>query len=316
MQKPLISVIIPVYNVEAYLERCVESVRKQTYRNLEILLVDDGSTDGSGSICDIFAQRDERVQVWHVENQGPSAARNLGIENARGDYLLFVDSDDMVSEDHVLFLYGMMNRAKADLAICNYTTTEKDTFLEQPEKRRLVWTGKKALEHLLYQRYFTTGPVCKLYRKALFETVRFPVGMLYEDTLAIAQVIGRANKVVYSDAVKYGYYQRPGSTMRSSYREDTFQYIEITRQLICYVDETFPQLRSAAISRYLWANIFVWIKMPCHIHDEKWERVQQNIKSYRCSVLMDPKVRVKNKMIILLSFFGQKMLQRVYQMQG
>lgn len=306
--------IIPVYNVEAYLSRCMDSVLTQTYREIEVLLIDDGSKDGSGVICDRYAQRDGRVRVWHIPNQGPSAARNLGIENVQGEYLLFVDSDDMISSDHIEFLYERLHRSNADLAICNYTATDTDTFAETGQTMQLEWTGEQALECLLYQKYFTTGPVCKLFHKSLFETVRFPVGTLYEDTLAIAQAVGKAVKVVYSDAVKYGYFQRTDSTMRSEYRAETLQYVSITSELVDYIEREFPALKLAAISRFVWANIFVWIKMP-HSRSQEAFVVQNNIKKYRWQVLRDPKARMKNKQVLCLSFLGHTALKKVYQIK-
>lgn len=310
---PLISVIVPVYNVEAYLKRCVDSICGQTYDNLEILLIDDGSTDGSGGICDEISAQEERVRVWHTVNQGPSAARNLGIDQAAGEYLLFVDSDDVPSRDQIAFLYCQLVETKAELAICNFAVTDGDTFSEAEENHRYIWSGEQALKNLLYQKYFTTAPWGKLFRKALFWNVRFPLGTLYEDTLAIAQVVGKARRVVYSDAVKYGYFQRPGSTMRSAYKEETYQYVEITEQLMSFVQEKYPELLPAAISRFVWANVFVWIKMPAVLKDEKKSLVEGNIRKYRKQVLKNPEVRLQNKAVLLLSYLGQRAMQQVYQ---
>lgn len=316
-----ISIIIPVYNVEKYLERCLQSVCRQTYENLEILLIDDGSADGSGRICDQAAARDKRIRVWHTENKGPSAARNLGIDQASSEYLLFADSDDILAEDHVAFLYEQLKAEQADLSICGFTVTYSGEFTVTEGEKRLRWTGKQALEHLLYQRYFTTGPVCKLYHKSLFDTVRFPVGTLYEDTLAIAQVVGQARRVVWSDAVKYGYFQRAGSTMRSDYNSRTFQYVEMAEQLLEYVQENHPELTAAAVSRFVWANIFVWVKLPARKSEQNAETarvrnlVQSNIKKYRRQVLKDPKARWKNKIVLLLSYLGQPLTRKIYLLQ-
>lgn len=317
MQKEeLISAIIPVYNVEKYLERCLKAVLAQTYSNLEILLIDDGSTDGSGGICDEVSGKDARIQVWHTENRGPSAARNLGLDHAQGRYVLFVDSDDILAVDHVSFLYERLLESGADIAICDYVTTECDVFKETAGTEQRVWTGKEALKNLLYQKYYTTGPVCKLFDRNVWEGVRFPLGTLYEDTLAIAMVIGKARRVVYSDALKYGYFQRMGSTMRSMYREETWQYVEITKQLMEYVADTYPELYSAAVSRFVWANLFVWIKMPAGSYHDKDRQIRENLKRYRGQVLRDPQARKYNKGAILLSYLGQRALQTVYNLKG
>ena len=315
MKQELISVIIPVYNVEKYLRRCLYSVLAQTYGNLEILLVDDGSADGSGKICDEALEGDKRIRVWHTKNRGPSRARNLGLENASGEYLLFVDSDDILSEDHIAFLYRQLQEKRADISICDYVSTEEEAFHETDGTQLMVWNGKEALKNLLYQKYFTTGPVCKLFRRAVFTDLRFPEGMLYEDTLTIAMAVGTAERVVYSDAVKYGYYQRKGSTMRSSYRSETYQYVEIAKELMNYVDKEYPDLHEAAVSRFLWANLFVWIKMPADAEDTKKRLIEANIRRYRFAVLRNPEVRWKNRGVILLSYLGQRALQQVYRWQ-
>ena len=329
-----ISVIIPVYNVEAYLGRCLDSVCGQTYENLEILLIDDGSSDASGEICDRAAAEDKRILVWHTENGGPSAARNLGIEKASADYLLFVDSDDIIAPDYIAFLYMQLKENDADLAVCGFEPIEGDRPPDREEKRRIVLKGSEALEDLLYQRHLNAGPWCKLYRSKLFAGVRFPIGTLYEDTLAVAQAVGNAEKTVYSDAVKYGYFQRAGSTMRSDYNPKTYQYVEVAEQLLQYVQEHYPDLTPAAISRYVWANLFVWIKLPGKSRESKYQgtvktrmgnkteneteitavrsAVEGNIKKYRRQVLKNPKVRRINKMVLLLSYLGHSLTQRVY----
>lgn len=316
MQEELISVIIPVYNVEDYLERCLKTVLAQTYENLEILLIDDGSTDGSGRICDEASEKDTRIRVWHTENQGPSAARNLGLDHVQGQYLLFADGDDILSVEYVSFLYEQLQKSKADIAVCRYVATKDGAFEETNGTKQLVWFGKEALENLLYQKYYTTGPVCKLFCREVFDGIRFPLGTLYEDTLAIAMAMGKARQVVYSDAIKYGYYQRAGSTMRSTYQEETWQYIEITEQLMEYIMNTYPELQRAAVSRFVWANLFVWIKMPAGKYHEKEQQIRMNLKKYRGQVLRDRQARGYNKGVILLSYFGQRVLQTVYHLKG
>ena len=183
MQTPLISVIVPVYNVEPYLRRCVDSILRQTYRNLEILLVDDGSTDRSGTICDACAQQDTRVKVIHQKNGGLSAARNCGLETARGEYISFVDSDDLINDRMIETLYRDLAGQGADISAVGYRMFENQEELRPEEITAPVqcMTGKEALRRILVSEEIGDFAWNKLYKKILFQTIRYPEGRVFED---------------------------------------------------------------------------------------------------------------------------------------
>ena len=211
----LISVIIPIYNVERYLEKSIESVIGQSYKNLEIILVDDGSTDESGKMCDEIAKKDKRIKVIHKKNGGLSDARNAGIEVAKGKYLGFIDSDDYIDKYFYETLYTVLKKYNADISMCNYKKVytdfeENNAKLEHKEQ---VFNSKQALRELLLFGKIENYAWNKLYRKELFEKVRYPVGKKMEDIGTTYLTIKNSKTVVVTDYIGYFYRQRKGSIM-------------------------------------------------------------------------------------------------------
>ena len=184
MKEPLVSVIVPVYNVEKYLKRCVDSIIGQSYKNLEIILVDDGSTDESGKICDRYAEKDGRINVMRQKNAGLSVARNKGILRAKGDYVMLVDSDDWVSKKCISFLVRCAMENKSDIITCGEFLAFGDGKLSPKVDRencQQVETAIEGLRDMLYQRKLNNSAWGKLYRKELFKGVQYPVNKWYED---------------------------------------------------------------------------------------------------------------------------------------
>lgn len=210
---PLISVIIPVYKVEAYLHACVESVRAQTYPNTEVILVDDGSPDRCPEICDQYASQDSRIRVIHKENEGLSSARNAGIEAARGNFIAFLDSDDLWSPLFLERLYQAIVQADADFAVCLFRRFDDESTLCTPAPSDVLsLTQQDAFECLFNARNETmvVAPN-KLYRAQLFRSIRYPLGQLHEDEAVIHQIIGEAKKTAWLEEAHYFYRQTPGS---------------------------------------------------------------------------------------------------------
>lgn len=236
----LVSIVVPVYNVEAYLATCVDSLLAQTWQQLEVILVDDGSSDRSGGICDGYAAVDRRVRVVHQANSGLSSARNRGIGMARGRWLLFVDSDDWVDHEAVEVLVSEVLGAGADVAIAGLrrVTAVGADCGESLISARQVLVGGEALTALMGSRHTLFVVACgKLFRRTLFEDVEFPLGRLHEDEFVAHRVLGRSRRVVVVDRALYFYRQHPRSIMGSgfSYRravdavdahEDRLEYLE------------------------------------------------------------------------------------------
>jgi glycosyltransferase involved in cell wall biosynthesis len=207
-----ISVIVPVYNMEKYLVQCLDSIVGQSYRHLEILLIDDGSTDRSPEICDRYAAEDERIKVIHRKNGGLSAARNTGLDAAAGEYVGFVDSDDWLDGDMYEFLLGDLLSAGADIAVCGYYITTDDS--EEPNDKSgsyRVLGQAEALELLLQDGILQNFYWCKLYKRALFDSIRMPEGKTFEDAFTQHLLFEKVQKVVLHNVPKYHYRYRSDS---------------------------------------------------------------------------------------------------------
>lgn len=219
-RNPLIGVIIPVYNVENYIERCINSVICQTYHNLEIILIDDGSTDNSGRICDEYAGKERRIHVIHQKNSGLSAARNVGIKVSSAEYIAFIDSDDYVSQWYIQRLTQILFKYDADMAICGYYQGKRKEFPEINRVRGKIhcfdsqtmlknWHGK--------YKHVETSAWNKLYKKALFveKNIYYPAGYFHEDVQTTHLLVDKAQKIVITDEKLYYYYERNGSIVQT-----------------------------------------------------------------------------------------------------
>lgn len=213
-----IGVIVPVYNVRPHLDRCVESVLGQTFRDFELILVDDGSTDGSGSQCEEWAKRDGRVRVFHEANAGQAVARNFGVRQSRGKWIAFVDADDYVAADYLEYLLGLAEKTGAGMAACRYRETHGESLEEGGGGTSAdvveVFGLKEALRRLPTGE-LRDGPCCKLFLREVLEAFPFPEGRVYEDTAVMGPLVYRAGSVVQGRRELYAYFQNPSSTTHS-----------------------------------------------------------------------------------------------------
>lgn len=213
---PLISIIVPVYKVEQYLRKCIESILSQTIRDFEVFLVDDGSPDRCGQICDEYAEKDNRVIVIHKENGGLSDARNVAINKAKGKYITFIDSDDYVSDDHLEVLYNALVETDSDIAVANITSFTNgqynDQFYQPSTEPEIL--NEKEVFNTIYQ----PCAAAKLYKKEIYNDIRFPVGRLYEDVFVYHDVLSKANRLVLTGKNTYFYLLRNNSIMHQDYR--------------------------------------------------------------------------------------------------
>jgi len=209
----MISVIIPVYKVEECLNRCVDSILNQTYKNIEIILVDDGSPDKCGKICDRYAAKDNRIQVLHKENGGLSSARNAGIEIANGEYYTFLDSDDWVDNRYIEKLYTLIKETESDISVCNFEKVySEDTKLENSKIEIYEFTNIEALEQLTGRFYIQLVTAWgKLYHRSLFKDIRYPVCKIHEDEYIAHHLYYKANKIVMTTEKLLYYWQREDS---------------------------------------------------------------------------------------------------------
>lgn len=218
--KPLISIIVPVYNVETYLAKCVDSILAQTYTNLEIFLVNDGSSDCCGKLCDEYAKEDKRIKVIHKKNGGLSDARNVAIDVTTGEFITFIDSDDYVTDDYIMTLYSLIEKYECKVSIALY-----NTFVEgsKPKVVNRVYredcqTNIKAIEEMFYQEKYDTASWAKLYHSSLFATgIRYPKGIVYEDLATTYLLIFQSDKVAFCNRRIYNYLLRRDSIEGSSF---------------------------------------------------------------------------------------------------
>lgn len=247
----LISVIIPVYNVEKYVNRCVESVLNQTYKNLEIILVDDGSTDNSGKICDNYSKKDKRVRVIHKKNGGLSDARNAGIDIESGKIISFIDSDDFVELNFIEKLYGWMKNSNADISCCSfdlYFENSNKYVLQNFSKIEQKYNKNDALKYFCIQGYFGVGTWNKLYKASLFKEIRFPIGKICEDWRTIYKVIEKTKTIYYNSLPLYHYRQRENSITKS--KKIQYDAIDAINEVIEYFKKTDKNLLPYAYQAY------------------------------------------------------------------
>lgn len=212
--EPLVSIIVPVYKVEAFLDRCVNSLVNQTYRNLEILLIDDGSPDNSGTMCDVWALKDPRIVVFHKPNGGLSDARNYGTERANGQFVTYVDSDDFVADCFIKRFISLQQQHEADVVCCDFVKTYGDDAQYQYDAACHVFTNQEACLALMGQLYLPLViACCKLYRTQIVREHPFPLGRVHEDDATTCKFLHKANKVVLCEDKLYAYYHNPNSIM-------------------------------------------------------------------------------------------------------
>lgn len=255
-QQPLVSVIVPVYNTEKYLRKCVDSIIGQTYKNLEIILVDDGSPDSSGHICDEYAQRDERVQVIHKENGGLSDARNTGIKVARGEYLGFVDSDDWIEPQMYQKLIENSIKFNAEISVGGVAELkEKDGQYEQIRIwERKYATGGTASKIMAMKEFFlgSWSAWDKIYRKEIFDDIVFPFGIINEDDAIALRQLDKCSNVCYTDEPFYNYIHHMGETSitQENFSKKKLVVVDICKANLDFVKNYYPELTEYAEYKY------------------------------------------------------------------
>lgn len=299
----LISVIIPVYNVEAYVRRCLDSVITQTYGALEIILIDDGSTDQSGKICDEYAKKDSRICVIHKKNGGLSAARNQGIDIATGKYLAFIDSDDYIFRDYFKNLLLMMKQYQAGVAVCLLEKFYGECHQAEMTfeiKDTLKFDSRSALEDMLYRKNMNSYACGKLFLKELWNDIRFPVGKLFEDVWTLYKVYNLAEVLAFNKGRMYFYFQRSGSIVNSTFRKEKLDQVKATEEIFGFVKEKYPDIQCAASSKLLISAIDIYRRIPDKKnYAEELQYVKRVIKEHRKRVLYDKKNKPLTRMIAL-----------------
>lgn len=311
-----VSIIIPVYNVEKYLPRCIQSVLNQTYQDIEIILVDDGTKDNSGTMCDDYATHDERIKVIHKENGGLSSARNAGIEIASGDAVFFLDSDDYISDDCISKMVKLLQVYSADVSIIQMKYIPEvvnDVDFNQDEEKIKVLTPERAIEESLYQKLYTCCAPAKLYKRSIIGNIRFPLGRISEDLATCHLFLNNTQKVVYSSYYGY-YYRQHESSIMHVFNPKRLDALEWAKNIEDFCNEKYPENKGAAYCRTFNVAVHLLLDLPYSgaEHDKYYDEIWNEVKRTRVKTLLDGKVRKREKVAAILSFGGEKLLKRVW----
>ena len=312
-----VSIIIPVYNVQKYLQRSIESAARQTYKDLEIILIDDGSTDGSEKYCDLWADRDDRIKVVHKTNGGLSSARNIGYNYVTGDYILYLDSDDYLSTDFVSKSIKMCETTNSDIAIMQMLYVSEDTNNEihtEENEYIKVMSAEEAIEASLYQRLYSCCAPAKLYKKTVIEGIKFPEGKVSEDLATCHLFLDRAKKVSYTNAIGYYYRQHPDSIMHR-FNPKRMDALEWALEIEEFCKIKHPSILQAARCRTFNVAVHLVLELPNagEIHQKFFGTLWQEVRRTRIQILLSNKARFREKAAALLSFLGEGTIKMVWK---
>lgn len=305
----LISVIVPVYNVEKYLKRCVDSILNQTYKNLEIILVDDGSPDRCGKICDEYAVKDNRVKVIHKENGGLSDARNTGIDVAKGKYISFIDSDDYVENEYVELLYTALINDRTDMAIGSHKVIyEEGAVLEKATKEKSVLQPEEVLNRILYDNGIDLSAWAKLYKSQLFADIRFPKDRLFEDAATTYKLVDKSKNISIISKSTYNYVIRKNSITGENFSEKKMDLIMSTQEMCDYIKAKYPRLEKACDRRLMYAYLSTLSQLAISKTKFPNEKniLMNYIKKNKKNILKDKKVPQRDKVGVLSASLGFK----------
>lgn len=285
--KDKISIIIPVYNVEKYLDRCVESVINQTFRNLEIILVDDGSPDNCPALCDEWARKDNRIIVIHKDNGGQAEARNIGIERATGDYIGFVDSDDMIARTMYNDLLQIIEKYHADLVGCRHIVFDdkQEPFFDDITLSGTIieFNQEEAVSDIIREKHFEPTVWNLLVKASVAKKVKFDVGKIHEDILWPFRVILQSQKVFYIEKCYYAYFIRSGSTMNSDYSEKRFDALDALETRANIVKDYYSDLYPMAVKQYLGACMYHYQSLCRQPESEEYKNYKQILHKRFCN---------------------------------
>ena len=309
----LVTIVIPVYNVEKYLDRCIESVLCQTVNGYKIILVDDGSTDNSGKKCDDWASKSELVTALHKKNGGLSDARNYGTRYVKTEYVTYIDSDDYVEPQYIeLLLKGL--DAGADMVVTHHVQEYEDAPRQaQITKDFIELTSEEALKWMCYEK-LSTSAWGKLFPKKYIIDDPFPVGKLYEDLWTIYKYIGRSKKVVFNKSQTYHYLQRKGSIRQGSWNKKYFDVMEGANNLLKYINKNYPTLHSAGVFRYFYSANELYVRaFDSTIYVTIIKSTRNKLKKYYRVVLKDHNVSTKYKLQFGLMIVNPELYRTVWK---
>lgn len=315
----LISVIVPIYNVEKYLKRCIDSIINQTYKNLEIILVDDGSPDDCAYICDQYLKVDDRIKVIHKENGGLSDARNIGIQHSNGEYISFIDSDDFISPNFIETLFTICKETESDIAQCKFIETSDSEFKDEfPLDSFKSYSNIEMIKTIYSNMYIESTVVWnKLYKKTLFNEILFPKGKNHEDEATTYKLFYYANKITTTDKVLYYYFMSPNSITRSAFNIKRLDFIDAIKGRMHFfeVNEN-KELYEITQKKYCFYLIEFYLKCKEHLNNEK--EILANLKNeYKLNysqALISKNVSMKAKVMLIILRIQPSLYKLLYKL--
>lgn len=316
----LVSVVIPIYNVEKYLSDCMKSIFAQDYRKLEIILVDDGSSDKCGELCDQYMRFDSRIIVIHQKNAGLSAARNAGIKIAKGDFITFVDSDDMLAPGFVKMALELAEDNQADIVVASNVRCESDArwsaqYQSLAEMKVIVYSDSiQKMKKFLIGTDIGTIACAKLYRRELFDTIRYPVGKYHEDVFTTYKVVDKANRIVTTSRVGYIYRKNPNSITMSGFSVKHLDIVEGKREQLAFIQKFYPNLQKEAEMGVIYAcNQCMMLMAKVDYNKQITDEFQKLYREYGKSYLISS-VSIKGKTLTCVAMLNVKLACFLLQM--
>lgn len=318
--KPLVSVIVPIYKVEKYLRQCVDSIINQTYRKLEIILVDDGSPDHCGAICDEYAAKDNRIQVIHQENRGLSAARNAGLDAAKGEYLFFLDSDDWIACNTIQSMLGRYEETGADLVLCDISPFYESDY-SGPEKQKSplkteVLSQEPLIERLMQKAaWYYCVAWNKLYRRTMLEQIRFPDGFIHEDEAVAHRIFEKCQTIAVIAEPMYYYRQTNNGIMAAGVSVKSTDILSaLADRLSCARDNHWQAYEKHLVSYYE-GKFWEWYHLfSGDAGNEKYiKRMEKSLIKALPSILNSNQIPVSHKIYLTLLRYSPKLFRVVYR---
>ena len=319
MEKPLISVIVPAYNVEKFIGKCIDSILRQSFKDFEVLLIDDGAKDSTPEICDACAKKDSRIKVYHKENGGLSDARNYGIDRMQGKYVTFIDSDDYVDSGYFEYLYGLITQEEdIQIAICGKKSVREDENASpDPETFHEIITGERAVQKMLCGHGSGHSAWGKLYSADLWKTVRYPKGKIYEDYATTYRVMALVDKAAWGNAAMYFYVQHIESIMHQKCSRRSLSLVDIADEETEFIVKKWPALKQEALAR----KVTSYLKCLQNIlntkneeFDDYKQKIVEDVRRHKGELLASKKVALKTKIKIIALLLGERTFGFIYNL--
>lgn len=313
--KPLVSIIVSIYNTKHYTSACIDSILAQTYSNLEIILIDDGSTDHSASIAKSYAEKDSRIKFISQTNQGLSAARNTGIKKSTGDYVTFIDSDDLIEPQMIESMVNAIQTNKADIAVCSFQEfyeNGKVVHFNRQHYPSTVYNTEEALSAMLEERGFMVSATMKLFPRAYFKSVKFPVGKLHEDLGTTYKLILKAKKIVFLSDEFYLYRRHSNSITSYQFDSRKLDIITLTDEMCEDINLAYPKLQNVTNKRRMRARFSVLRQIPTN-HPETPEIIAY-LRDHQSYITKNPTATKTDKLALRLALTSPRLFQLAYKL--